>query len=523
MRLLLVNLTRFGDLVQSQSCVSGLAAQGHEVHLAVLENFAEAAGLLDHAAGVAALPGARLLAASGGDWRPALGEFWTWAGEVERRIAPERVVNITPSLAGRVLARHFARAEQAGLCLDEDGFSLDASPWAAFLQTASRHRGTSPFNVADLFCRVAGLAAHEIPPAARLRGPDAAARGRAQALLAEAPPAPGGLVAFQLGASEERRRWPLEHFVRLGALLHERLGALPVLLGGPGEARLAERYAALSSHPHLSLIGRTSLPELAAVLQRARLLATNDTGTMHLAAGLGVPVLAVFLCTAQPWDTGPCLEGALSLEPDMDCHPCPFGAPCARGEACRRAIGPDGVFAAAAARLTGTGGWGDAPPPGSRAWVARREASGYLGLAPLGEASGSAAPDGRHAWLLAQRAFYSQFLDGTASPDLAAVPPLPPELRAALARPLAEASGLAQLLEGQAALLAQNPLPAFKTKFLATWQRLTALLQADPRLAPLGWLLAAQGEARGDRLADVAALVARYRQGLAALSSLSAH
>ena len=49
---------------------------------------------------------------------------------------------------------------------------------------------------------------------------------------------------------------------------------------------------------------------LAAVLRQSRLIVTNDTGTMHLAAGLGVPVLALFLATAQPWDTGPYREGS---------------------------------------------------------------------------------------------------------------------------------------------------------------------------------------------------------------------
>ncbi|EPR42654.1 glycosyl transferase family 9 [Desulfovibrio sp. X2] len=541
MRVLLLNLTRFGDLIQSQLCISGLASQGHEVHLACLENFRAAAGLLDGLSGVAALPGSRLVAGPGADWRRMLSSFWEWGEEVRRSMAPERVVNITPSLAGRVLARHFAAVgafgaasgtspvEQVGLCLDEEGFSLDTSPWAAFLQTASRHRGTSPFNVADIFCRVAGLGAGECPPALRLAGPDAANRARVDALLAELEAtvlsglpetpgkAPGGLVALQLGASEERRRWPLEYFACLGRLLWEKCAALPVLLGGPGEQRLAERYAAQADHPHISLVGRTSLPELAAVLTRARLLVTNDTGTMHLAAGLSTPVLAVFLCTAQPWDTGPYLEGALCLEPDMDCHPCAFGAPCARGEACRKAIGPEGVFAAAAACLAGQG-WGDAAPCGSRAFVAGRDAWGYLGLTRLGEH----APDDRQAWLLVQRAFYRQFLDGVDSPDLSGLPPLSGTARAELAAPLAEASGLITLLSSQGTLLLRDPLPAFKTKFLASWQRLTARLQADPRLAPLGWLLATQGEERGDNLADILSLIRRFQAGLAALAGLCA-
>ena len=54
---------------------------------------------------------------------------------------------------------------------------------------------------------------------------------------------------------------------------------------------------------------------------------------------------------------------------------------------------------------------------------------GYLGLERLG----GGAPDARHAWLLAQRAFYRQFLDGIDFPDMSGVPPLPAELREALA------------------------------------------------------------------------------------------
>lgn len=41
---------------------------------------------------------------------------------------------------------------------------------------------------------------------------------------------------------------------------------------------------------------------------RNGMLITNDTGTMHLAAGLNLPILAIFLATAQPWDTGPYQE-----------------------------------------------------------------------------------------------------------------------------------------------------------------------------------------------------------------------
>ena len=178
-------------------------------------------------------------------------------------------------------------------------------------------------------------------------------------------------VGMQLGASEARRRWPLEYFVALGEHL-ALSGVVPVLLGGPGERTLAERYTLAAQHFHVDCVGRTSLEELAGVLASVHLLVTNDTGTMHLAAGLGTPILAIFLCTAQPWDTGPYLAGSLCLEPDMVCHPCAFGTSCPYDHGCRWTITPQAVAEFVVNHLE-TGQWGEwkasmQPDSGLRGW-----------------------------------------------------------------------------------------------------------------------------------------------------------
>ncbi|MGE4552354.1 MAG: glycosyltransferase family 9 protein, partial [Desulfovibrionaceae bacterium] len=362
MRTLLINMTRFGDLVQSQAALAGLAREG-AVAVACLDNFAAAAGLLDGAEAVLPLPGAGLLAdvqdsRPGRGWRAALARLEGWRGTV-RAFAPDRVVNLTPSIPVRLLTRLLAglppdvppdgpsdgpsdgqdgagpTPEVRGFVVDEYGFNADVGGWAAFLHTASNHRGASPFNVVDLFSRVAGL---DGPGRFVLRRPGEAAQEAAARLVPEvAGVAPGarGWLAVQLGASEDRRRWPVSHFARAAERLFERRGLAPMLLGSAAETPLADRFRERCAVPALDLTGRTGLDELGAVLTRAELLLTNDTGTMHLAAGLGVPVAAVFLATAQPFDTGPYLAGALSFEPDLDCHPCPFGAPCPHGHACR--------------------------------------------------------------------------------------------------------------------------------------------------------------------------------------------
>ena len=107
---------------------------------------------------------------------------------------------------------------------------------------------------------------------------------------------------MQLGASEKRRQWPVSHFVELGKRIWQEEGICPVLLGEASERPLADEYARLTSTPFVDVVGQTNIFELGAVLREMAMLVTNNTGTMHLAAGLGLPLLSIFLATAQPCD-----------------------------------------------------------------------------------------------------------------------------------------------------------------------------------------------------------------------------
>ena len=82
----------------------------------------------------------------------------------------------------------------------------------------------------------------------------------------------------------------------------------------------------------IDAIGKTSLKELGALLQRCRYLVTGDTGTMHMAAAAGTRVIALFYGPAYPFETGPYGDGHLVVWPDIDC------APCTRPSDCRDAF-----------------------------------------------------------------------------------------------------------------------------------------------------------------------------------------
>ena len=100
------------------------------------------------------------------------------------------------------------------------------------------------------------------------------------------------------------KRWPAERFAMAGRLLKDRLQCNIVAIGSAEERALCAIVARDAGPGSLNLAGGTTLPELAAVLAQCRLALTNDSGGMHLATAMGIPVTAVFGIT-DPERTGP--------------------------------------------------------------------------------------------------------------------------------------------------------------------------------------------------------------------------
>jgi ADP-heptose:LPS heptosyltransferase len=501
MRTLVINLTRFGDLLQTQPVLSGLRVQGGHTALACLDTFQGATALLRDLDEVLVLPGAKLLRLLDQSWPRAVAALDVWSAEAG---AWDRIINLTPTLSARVLTRCLSGRERLGFGLDKFGFGTYSGLWAAFLQAASTYRGCSPFNLTDLFARVSGLR----PAPLVLKRPEQAARDKARSLLADlGRPA----VAFQLGASQDYRRWPVSAFVRAGRVIYAQSGRCPVLLGSAAEAHLGREFASLADYPFLDLIGATNLETLAAVLIETELLLTNDTGTMHLSAGLGIPIAAIFLGTAQPFDTGPRLDGSLSLEPDMDCHPCSFGAKCPHDLACREHINPESVGEIIAAELHGNG-WKIPAASGARAWQARCDAQGYMELFSL---SGHDDTD-RGRWIAIQRDVYRRFFDD--GPSTLVGDPVQGPFWTELSEVLTRCSLLLTLLEEQARLLALRPVDAMRRKFLLNCQTLQDMLQQTPVLGVLGPMWKYQG-AESRSMDEFVARCGQYRELIALFQS----
>lgn len=103
------------------------------------------------------------------------------------------------------------------------------------------------------------------------------------------------LVALAPGSGRRRvKQWPTSRFREVADFLITDHGAQILILGGPGEELLGDSIAAdLSAHV-ANLVGRTTLRQTAALLRRCDLFIGNDSGPMHMAAAVRIPVVAIF-------------------------------------------------------------------------------------------------------------------------------------------------------------------------------------------------------------------------------------
>jgi len=162
------------------------------------------------------------------------------------------------------------------------------------------------------------------------------------------------LIAFGIGATDLKRRWRPDGFIAVGTQLAQKHGARIVLLGGKAEREFAAVLADGLGSIAFSVAGVLSLRAAAALLKRCRLYIGHDTGAMHLAAAVGVPVVEISChpLTGSPysWNApqrfGPWGVPSRILQPPKPLPPCRDECDTDKPH-CILQIEPDAVIAAA--------------------------------------------------------------------------------------------------------------------------------------------------------------------------------
>ncbi len=143
----------------------------------------------------------------------------------------------------------------------------------------------------------------------------------------------------------EAKRWFADRYAAAADALAAQYRARILLFGAESDLPVVREVAAGMKHASVILAGRTTLGQLMALIKECRLLITNDSGPMHLAAALDVPQLAIFGSTSEV-ATGPLSDNARIIKHPADCNPC-FLRKCPTDFRCMKAILTEEVVEAA--------------------------------------------------------------------------------------------------------------------------------------------------------------------------------
>lgn len=301
-KFLVIQLARFGDIVQTKRLLASLAQRG-EVGLCVDKSLKELAQLVFPYARVYAVPGAQAQAFE------VMAQVHALGAELQAERFDE-VYNLNHSGLNRSLATLFDADRVRGYAMHHG--QVLRSPWVSMAFRWMSQRRAAPLNLVDFWAALASqpIAPHRVNPVAT--------------------PAGKGLGVVVAG-QQARRSLPAAGYAAVIKAVHKRCGGHIFLFGTQ-----AERVAARELSQHLgpllgqctNLVGRTNWAELMAELCGLDVLLAPDTGTVHLAAHMGVPVEGLYCSSAWAFETGPYGLGHKVWQSAPACAPCLESAPC---------------------------------------------------------------------------------------------------------------------------------------------------------------------------------------------------
>jgi heptosyltransferase-2 len=355
-RILVVQLYRIGDVLQSFPVFKGLRAEFPDARLDLLTDpmVAEAAALCPDIDQVLRFPrpSLRRMLLKEGD---ALQALYLSAAAIERLHSEDYdlVVNLHQDVLGQRIAGALENPATLGPVIPPEGGQRLLGTGAAALVKAVEDRKNHRKNLVDHFLEIAGLESCgrgriHIPRTARLKAAE---------LLESRLPGNGPIVTIQAGTSRAFRGLQASW---IEAVQHRIPWARYAWIGS--EAERAGIEANLKAGlKGACFAGETGLSEAAAVVGASNLVLSGDTAAIHFAALLDVPSVSAFFGTAQPFETGPYGTGHLCVYDPPACAPCRLMNGCEK-PACKTAFDQVLLAEACASVLEGS-------PPPEGAWM----------------------------------------------------------------------------------------------------------------------------------------------------------
>jgi ADP-heptose:LPS heptosyltransferase len=342
---LLVNITRLGDMLQATPTIAGLKMENPDCKVTVLvekqfEGVCFCIPGIDDVVSIDLGMTVRSMT-RGGD---GIVDAYEYLDEIVQDLRSRNFdycLNMSSSGYTAMLLNLIDVERRGGWTADNEGYRIIESEWARLFATSVFHqnRQFNTLNLVDVFRCSADVEQH---PHKLMINTSEEDRKYCRTLLDGAGfTNTGPIIVIQAGASQGKRQWAPVNFVKLIEMLLERLNARVVLSGTKKELAIIDPIFRSCNSPNvLVAAGKTNIQQLAALLEMSDLLLTGDTGPMHMSVAVGTPLVSMFLASAFGFETGPYSEGNIILQPVIGCGPCNPNKSCMKPD-CHDHISPE--------------------------------------------------------------------------------------------------------------------------------------------------------------------------------------
>ncbi|MBI3812910.1 MAG: glycosyltransferase family 9 protein [Nitrospinae bacterium] len=368
--ILILNLTRMGDLLQTTPLIAGLKEKYPDLKITLLanKNFSEICNDVPFIDEIYTFDIKQFAPKSEGE-EVSLFQVYRYMDELVEQMKSKRfdtVINLSHSKLTAIFTSLLNVPDVRGLTSTDYGHRVIRHPWLNYFCNIIFNRHYNRFNLVDIYMK-----SGDIQPSGKRLYLNVAEDGLSFAnefLQKNGIKDSDMLIGFQPASSRPDRRWSPDSFARLGLELIKRYGAKIIIFGVSSEKELGDEVQAKINNPLdppllrgtnplnppflkgelkgvINVVGKTSVRELAALIKRCNILITNDTGTMHIAAALGTKIAALFFAHALVHETGPYGEGHIILQADIPCSPCSHHTNC-KNPVCKDYITVEDVLAA---------------------------------------------------------------------------------------------------------------------------------------------------------------------------------
>ena len=346
-QILIINITRMGDLIQMIPLLARLEEErpGVKIDLIVDQEFAHVATLIPGIRHVLAYDFQRLMDESRVCARDVVSLYQDLSNWVKPllKVGYDRVINLTFNRRSAFLVKFFGCGDERGMTTAQDGSFLVKNPWMKYFLDFQTYRHVNRFNIVDLFA-LGGSGPgsfHAIQLFVTNELSDWATT------FLRKYGTPNYWVAVQVGASDPMKAWRPDYYGQMMAHLSKGRKIGFVLIGSKKEEPAVQDakkvfHQAGGQGILCEAVGKTSVPEVIALLQQCQLMVTNDTGPMHLAVGVKTPVVNMSVGHVDFRETGPFGPGHWVVQPDIVCGPCGFDKVCPH-HACKDQIGTEEI------------------------------------------------------------------------------------------------------------------------------------------------------------------------------------